>query len=557
MNTRAKTPKKKQSLAKITARKQLSDPDVATLFGFAPSISGATVDSDSAMSLSAVFAGVNLYSRIIASLPLNVYRREGNRKEVANNLKAQKLLHYQPNAEMTAATFRRTIEFHRLIGGNAYAEIEWADNGHPWALWPIEPWRVKPRRDDDTGVLYYQIDQNSRLEVEDILHVPLVSQDGVTGRSFIDYAVESLGLGISSQEFAAAFFGNGARPGGILKHAGTPDATKRREFRDSWTRDHGGSAKANKVAVMWGGWEFQDVGGSFSPQDAQLLDTRKFLTEEVARWLGLPPTFLQDLSRATFSNIEELNQHLIDYSIGPVLIDYEQEFDRKLLFPPGTFCKHNLGGLLRGNSQARATMYKEMFLIGGRTINEILELEDENPIGPNGDVRFVPANMITLEKAVAQPAIEPTQAPVPGTIPDDAGKVPAPDIGPALRLLIGDTLCRLLVKESKAIQRAAQSPNTFLGWMDEFYGSYGDLIAETIAPALRVALAGNCPRLIAAGVGARFVSDSKRDLLELTGKTTAKNFGDEIKNLMFLWERKRPSEEAERILEECKRWLQS
>lgn len=440
------------------------------LFSGPTSTAGVSVTRDDALSLSAVFAAVNLLSRVTGSLPLTVYRRWGRSREVARTHPAYRLLHLSPNPEMTSATFRRTMEFHRLIGGGAYAAIQWAGNGKPVALWPIESWRVKPKRRDD-GELYFEVDGKDQVEIQDMLYVPHVTSDGVQGHSFLEFAVESLGLGLATQTFAAAYFGNGARPGGVLKHPGNPPKEQRDEFRRSWNERHQGAGNASKTGVTWGGWEY--VADSFNAEQSQLIEQRRFTTEEVARWLGIPPHLLADLARATFSNIEQQNLDFLAFSLGPILTDYEQEYDRKLLSPPETYAKHNVNGLLRGDSAARAAFYSQMFNIGAMSVNDILEREDENPVD-GGDVHFVPLNMAPLPSVAFPVSVIPeTPPPAPAPVPQ-----PQPELG---RLLLEQTLERLWRIEQTAIRRAAEKPSKFPDWVEEFYPSHEAKLAEALA----------------------------------------------------------------------------
>lgn len=440
------------------------------LFSGPTSTAGVSVTTDDALSLSAVFAAVNLLSRVVGSLPLTVYRRWGRAKEVATTHPAYRLLHHSPNSEMTSATCRRVLEWHRLLHGNCYASIQWAGNGKPVAYWPVEPWRIRPKRRDD-GTLYYELDGKDEIEPEDLIHIPLISNDGITGRSFLDYAVESLGLGIATQQFAAAYFGNGARPGGILKHPGQPPKPQRDEFKRSWEERHQGPANSSRTGVTWGGWEY--VPDGFNPEQSQLIEQRRFTTEEVSRWLGIPPHLLRDLARATFSNIEQQNLDFLVYSLGPILVDYEQEFDRKLLSPPETFCKHNLAALMRGDTAARSAFYQSMIGNGIYSVNDCRELEDMNPVD-GGDTHFFPLNMAPLP-SVAFPISVVPETPPPAP-------VPAPQPQPALgRLLLEQTLERLWKVEQTAIRRAAEKPSNFPDWVEEFYLSHEAKLAEALA----------------------------------------------------------------------------
>lgn len=495
------------------------------------SASGVTVDAHSAMSLSGVFAAVNLLSRVISTLPLSVYRAQGRGREIAAKLPAHYLLHTQPNPEMTAATFRRVLKFHQFLGGNAYAEIQWAGNGQPAALWPLEAWRVKPGREDD-GTLFYSVDGKRKVAPADMIHVPLVSADGVSGRSFIDYAIESLGLGMATQEFAARYFGNGARPGVILKHPGNPQPQARDEMRRSWNARHEGPRNSGKTAVLWGGWEY-GTDSSADAEKSQLLEQRRFAVEEVARWLNIPPHLLRDLSRATFSNIEHQGIDFVVYSVGPMLVEDEQEYDRKLLSPPDVYSKHNVSALLRGDSAARSAYYREQFNIGAMSINEIRELEEMNPVD-GGDVHFVPMNMIPLDQAVQEPDPVPDPVPTPEPPPVQQPQ-PQPEEPPqpqqdsgsgnaanAMRGLLAATLTRMMRVEANAIRRAAEKPGKFLDSVDQFYQKHSGLLMDAINPvALACEAIGIIPARNSFFAAQDWCNASREMLLDLAGRATA------------------------------------
>lgn len=440
------------------------------------SAAGVDVSEEEALSLSGVFAAVQLLSSIIGSLPLNVYRSDGKRREVANDLNVQQVLHDEYNPEMTASIGRRTSEFHRLLWGNEYTEIQRLPNSDVFALWPMEPWRVRTARDD--GELGYVVDGNKWVDAQNMLHTPLISSDGVQGRSFVDFALKSLGLGIAMQDFSERFFGNDAKPGGLLKHSGNPKEDARKEMRKSWTETHGGPNNAGTVGVLWGGWEWIAGDATMELEKAQLLETKRFQIEELARWFNLPPHLLRDLSRATFSNIEHQGIDFVVYSLTPPLVNKEQEYKRKLLkrIDRTLYAKHNVSALLRGDSAARSAFYREMFGIGVFSQNMILELEDQNPI-EGGDVHYVPVNMQPIEKAIAPPAPEPAPTPTPPSEPPQE-KPPAPDLSP----IYADVFTRLGKKEANEARRAAKKPEQFLDWLDGFYPKFEATLAQALAP---------------------------------------------------------------------------
>ena len=186
--------------------------------------------------MSAVYACVRILSETIASLPLYVYEYTnlGSTKAIKHPL--YKILHDEPNSEMTSFIFRETLITHLLLWGNAYAQIIRNGRGDVLGLYPLMPDRIKVDRDDD-GEIFYEYRMTSKtikLSNKDVLHIPGLGFDGLVGYSPIAMAKNAIGMSISAEEYGAKFFSNGATPSGILEHPGTiknPEA-----MRESWSR---------------------------------------------------------------------------------------------------------------------------------------------------------------------------------------------------------------------------------------------------------------------------------------------------------------------------------
>ena len=534
---------------------QMTNPPTG-LFGGNTSTSGESVDQDGALSLSAVFAGVRFLSQIISHLPLNVNRYDGEDTNPANTHPAWKVLKYKPNPYMTAQTFRFVMEWNRLLGGAAYAEIQWTGGGNVAALWPLAYWRVKPYVTPDDEFVF-KVDGERDVKPEDMLYIPQITWDGLYPMGFLDYAVESLGLGISAQKCAGSFFANGGKPNGLLKHPGNPQEATRKEFRKSWGERHEGAANQNRVGVLWGGWEWQDIN-VMSAEQAQLLDSRKFSVEEVARWLNLPPHLVRQMDRATFSNIEHQGIDFVVYTLGPMLTAYEQEYDWKLLDPPNVYSKHNVNALLRGDMASRATYLRQMFMVGKYSINELREMDDENGIGPEGDIRFVPVNMQPLEVA-HHAAMNPdqTRGDPAGSSNDPQGGGPNNDspgdgvdgitgqdgsADPAMMNVARDTFARLQRVEVNALNRAAGKPGKFLDWLDEFYPKHERRLADALKPL------GHADWVTA--VAAEHCAKSRAELLTVSGNATPAQLAPAIATLAANWMQTRPAAEAEEFFAE-------
>jgi HK97 family phage portal protein len=385
-----------------------------TIFGGGAATStGVAVSEWTALNYSAVWAAIATISGDVASLPLPLYKLTKNGgKERYVDSKLYELLHDAPNPEMTSMVFRETLQAHALSWGGGFAEIERDQLDRPKALWPLTPDRVTPFRErDGTRRLRYRITNmnggNDYLEPRDMLHIPGLGFDGVTGYSVVHQARESIGLGLATEAFGGTFFGNGTTFGGVLTFPTRLNQELKAGIRESIDAVHGGVNRAHKIAIFGseaGGPKFEKTG--IPPNDAQFLETRKFQVTEIARWFGIPPHKLGDLERATFSNIEQQDIEYYRSCLRRWLVRWEQELNRKLISPlerKQQFFKHNAEGILRGDSAARASFYTAMFNIGAYSINKILESEDENPIGPEGDVHFVQVNVQPAELAMEGP----------------------------------------------------------------------------------------------------------------------------------------------------------
>ncbi len=393
-------PEKRNSSSLSNPAKWLID----FLGGGTKSVAGVIVNEKTAMTYSAFFAGVKIISETVAQLPVHLYEQLDERnKRKATHRRLYRILHDEPNPEMTAFIYKETAQSHILVWGNHYANIEWGNDGQVKHLWPLNPAKTRPFRDKKTNELKYEVilptGENRILGKWEVLHIPGFGWDGLKGISVIGLARESIGLGLAVEEFGARFFGNGAHPGGIVEYPeGLSDQAYERYKKDV-RENYEGLSRSHRLMILEEGLKYHQTG--IPPEDAQFLQTRRFQIEEVARWLNLPPHFLKDMERATFSNIEQQSLDYVIYSASPWLVRWEQQLKKDLLLDSEKgryFAKFNVNALLRGDSQARAEFYNRLFQIGVYSPNDIRELEDENPY-EGGDTRYVQLNMIPVDES--------------------------------------------------------------------------------------------------------------------------------------------------------------
>lgn len=383
-------------------------------FFYGSTSSGKPVNEQTAMQMTAVYSCVRILSETVAGLPLHVYRYNdsgGKEKDLKHPL--YKLLHDEPNPEMTSFAFRETLMSHLLLWGNAYAQIIRNARGNVIALYPLMPNRMTVDRDSN-GRLYYRYQKSSEdsqtlgkdsqvyLAPSDVMHIPGLGFDGLVGYSPIAMAKNAVGLAIATEEYGAKFFANGAAPGGVLEHPGTIKDPQK--VKESWNSAYQGSSNAHRVAVLEEGMKYQAIG--ISPEQAQFLETRKFQINEIARIFRVPPHMLADLEKSSFSNIEQQSLEFVKYTLDPWVVRWEQAMCRVLLSEsekPTVFIKFNVDGLLRGDYQSRMTGYATARQNGWMSSNDIRELEnlDRIPAELGGDLYLINGAMTKLQDAGA------------------------------------------------------------------------------------------------------------------------------------------------------------
>lgn len=376
------------------------DPDDERVWspGWAPkSTSGIRVDATQAMTIAAVWAAVLLVSEGTAMLPLHIYRRRSDGgKEDARDHPLEDVLR-RPNPWMNGFEFREMMQGHVELRGNAYARILPGRRGPVDQLIPLHPDRVTVDQESD-GQLIYRVRQDPGSEQvllhDEVFHLRGLSSDGLTGLSTIAYARNSMGLTLATEEYGARTFSQSARPSGVLTTTKELSREAFQRLKADWHAAYGGVENSGKTAILEEGMSWQQIG--MASDDAQFLESRRFQTEEIARWFRVPPHMIGDLERATFSNIEEQGLQFVVYSLMGRLKRWEQAIARSLIVRDDIYyAEHNVDGLLRGDIKSRYEAYAIARNWGWMNTDEIRARENMNPL-PNGEgqVYLQPLNMI-------------------------------------------------------------------------------------------------------------------------------------------------------------------
>lgn len=366
------------------------------------SYTGVHVSEETALTYTAYWACVRLLSGTIASIPFITYQRLPRGKERATGHPLYHLLHDEPNPEMDSFTFFETYMSHLVTTGNAYALIDWEDQVRIKSLWIMRPDRVSVTRDPQTKQINYtyMIESQGPVTIPSyrVWHTPGLGYDGLVGYSPISMVRQSVGLGLATERMGAELFGNGLTVGGTLEHPGKMSDEAQKRFLSTIKARHQGIEKAHELLILEEGMKFNK--NNIPPEDAQFLDTRKYQKREVATFFLIQPHKIGDMEQATFGNIEEQNIEFVVDTIRPWAVRIERSAKRQLYLPhekSDYFSEFLMDGLLRGNIESRYRAYSIGRNWGWLSANDVLEMENRNPI-ENGDVYMAPSNMMSAEQ---------------------------------------------------------------------------------------------------------------------------------------------------------------
>lgn len=362
---------------------------------------GVPVTPDTAMRVAAVFGCIRIISGAVATMPLDLKRRVNEKtREDASDHPLYQVITKKPNGWMTPSGFRRMMQAHVLLRGNAYARIVYGSRGDVLALLPLHPDRVRVEQRDDLSLVYHYRRKNGAeipLQQRDVFHLIGLTLDGVTGVSVIGYARETIGISIAMSNHAGGTFKNGAQPGSVLTSKGVLGTEGIENLKTS-LEIYRGSENSGKTLILEEDMKFDRIG--MSAVDAQFVETIGATRTDIAMFFGVPPHMLGDTEKSTSwgSGIEQQSIGFVAYTLEDWLTGWEQTISRDLIGDkePALFARFNRASLVRGDIKTRADAYMKFRQMKVLNANEVRELEDWNPVD-GGDVYENP--LITTDTA--------------------------------------------------------------------------------------------------------------------------------------------------------------
>lgn len=353
--------------------------------------SGVNVTIKNSLEHTSVYACVNILSESISTIPVFVYKTETNgeksKKTKAKTHSVYDLLHDEPNDDMTSVDYWQLVMVDLLLRGNHYSQIIRNNAGIVTTIYPLQADKIQVVR-LESGKLAYMYTHGTigivPLEAKEVLHFKGMTLDGIIGLSPISHNRHTIGASIAMETFGATLFKNGATPSGVVSGKGVTSMSETAfsRFKQSFKESYTGLMNAGKPLILEDGFEFTPI--SISNKDGQFIESRKFTKSEIASIFRVPPHMINELDKATFSNIEHQSIKFVTDAIYPWSVRIEKECKRKLFTSAekkNHYVKFSLGALLRGDTKSRYEAYESAITKGcWMNRNEARDLEDLDPI---------------------------------------------------------------------------------------------------------------------------------------------------------------------------------
>lgn len=356
-----------------------------------------SIGPDGALQIDAVWACVERRANTVASLPFFAYRvnRDGH-KELARGDSLYALLHDSPNRRMTPFEFWRAMMLNHDLRGNAYARIERDGAGNAVSMWPMSADQVVTEvLLDGTMVYFYRVGNDVMVLPEtDVLHLKNLG-NGTVGLSKLEFMRGTTDEMAKAQASASKIFGNGGKPTGILMLDRVLDSDQRRQIRERFAEMASGNR--SRLFVLEAKMDYRQL--SISPEDQQLLESRRFGVEAICRWFDVPPVLVHHSNVTTWgSGIEQIVDGFHKLTIRPILVSIEQAVRKRVLSSRQRTLmtvEFQHDALLRGSAKDRAELYAKNVQNGIMTRNEARQLENLPP-SPDGDALTAQTNLVPL-----------------------------------------------------------------------------------------------------------------------------------------------------------------
>lgn len=492
---------------------------------------GVQISRERVLGHPSVWAAVQLISRAVARLPLNVMRRDGKGKDHDATHPAYQRLRYNVSDTMTAFQFKLRMTGMAVLG-NAYAYIH--RNGRGEVAWMriLDPRLTTPVVEKKR--LRYASYINNRLvplEADEVLHLAGIQIDDLPeGKDIVSGLREAFALALGQRQYRALYFKNNGRPNVALELPPEFDEDKRKHLIEDWRRAVSGIQNAHRAVLLDDGVKIHEYGSTV--RDSQLLEADEHEVVQIANIFGIPPHFLGSKINTSYKSLEQERQRLLDDGIDPWLCEWEQQCRMKLLRESekrsdSHVITFNRKAFVQADMKTRYESLNIGVLGGWVKPDEARGGEDYNPLPDGqGEKAFIP-NSVRLPgeplPGAGNPDPQPTDPPADDPAPDDdpEGDEAARQ---SLREIFRRDTARMRTRLFRQAEAAAKREENFVAWLDRLEEENHRTIAETMAPTASVLFPET-------DVAKNLIDETRRQLLELAGEQTRAGLPAAIREL--------------------------
>ncbi len=379
-------------------------------FDKVPFLGNREVDQKAALGLTAAYASIRLLADVVSSFPVDAYRRDNGIRRPYRPGGAKPSWMITPIPDEPTYTINQMVSetvVSLYTDGNAFLYAPRDERGEVLEVRVIDPRRVEIFREGRE--VKYRVHQgpNEPTAVygqETILHIPLIAMPGeLRGINPIHQLRVTLALGLTLEDYASNFFRTGSTPTGIIEVPHDLTKEQGEQLKAGWARHHSGQ-NIHTPGVLTGGATFKAL--TFRPEDAQLLSSRQFTTEEIARVFRIPPNLLQVTTPGamSYNSVEQQNLAFVQYTLRPLVEMIERPLSTLILLPDA-FVKFSMDSILRGTTKDRYDTYRVGLQEGWLNVNDIRKFEDFSPI-ESGDSYRMPLNEADAETAMLSTKVD-------------------------------------------------------------------------------------------------------------------------------------------------------
>lgn len=366
-------------------------------------------NSNKAMLLSAVFRAVEILSNSVSEMPIVITKLDSKGNKVTDKDHVLfTLLNRKPSKRLNKFNFFKLLIINTLLTGNGYSWIKRDSTGKVTELIFLPSDMVSVISHNVFDEIKYQVaGVKSYISAKDMIHIlNIPGHDGEIGISTLQYARKTLSLNDNEMGAAKSFFESGNCKAGILTADRPLNEAQEDQIKSNWQQTFGSNngVPTTGVVILKSGLKYESI--QVSPQDAELLESRKFSVAEIARYFGVPLSLMFDNSTNSYASQEAEAINFLTHSITPLLDKIETELNDKLWsdveWMQGYQMKFDSSVLLRTDKKSLADYYQKMFQMGVLSPNDIRHELDLNPI-ENGDKHWLQVNIAPMDKIANQP----------------------------------------------------------------------------------------------------------------------------------------------------------